>query len=84
MHLNTAATCVIHDPAWNRSNVVEKTGSNTTVVWNPWSEKAAAMSDMNAEEWRGFICVESANAADNAVTIAAGATHTLTTTISVA
>jgi glucose-6-phosphate 1-epimerase len=81
MHLNTAATCVIHDPVWNRRIIVEKTGSNSTVVWNPWSEKAAAMADMGPDEWRHMICVESANAADNAITLAPGATHTLTTTI---
>jgi glucose-6-phosphate 1-epimerase len=81
LHLNTAATCVVHDPVWNRRIVVEKTGSNSTVVWNPWSEKAAAMSDMGRDEWRQMICVESANAADNAITLAPGATHTLTATI---
>jgi len=39
VHLNAAAACVIHDPVWNRRIVVEKSGSNTTIVWNPWREK---------------------------------------------
>jgi D-hexose-6-phosphate mutarotase len=41
------------------------------------------MADMDADEWKQFICVETANAADNAVHLAPGATHTLTTLIRV-
>jgi glucose-6-phosphate 1-epimerase len=81
VYLNTAATCVIHDPAMNRRIVVEKSGSNSTIVWNPWSDKAAAVSDMGPDEWRRMVCVESGNAADNAVALAPGASHILTTTI---
>lgn len=82
VHLNTSATCVVHDPAWNRRILIEKSGSLSTIVWNPWSEKAAAMSDMGPGEWERMICVESGNASDNAVTLPPGGTHTLTTTIS--
>ena len=42
-------------------------------MWNPWIEKTKGMSDMAPDEWRGMICVESANAADNAVHLAPGA-----------
>jgi glucose-6-phosphate 1-epimerase len=81
VHLNTHANCVVHDRKWDRRIVVEKTGSDTTVIWNPWTEKANAMSDMGPGEWQNMICVESANAADNAVHLAAGASHKLTTLI---
>jgi glucose-6-phosphate 1-epimerase len=83
VHLNTGATCVVHDPIANRRIVVEKSGSNSTVVWNPWSEKAAGMPDMGTGEWRRMICVESGNAADNAITLAPGTSHVLTTSIRV-
>ncbi len=39
VHLSTKATCVVHDPVWNREIIIEKTGSESTVVWNPWIEK---------------------------------------------
>jgi glucose-6-phosphate 1-epimerase len=81
VHMNTAATCVIHDPVWNRMIVVEKSGSESTIVWNPWSEKAAGMSDMGPGEWKRMICVESGNAADNAIVLKPGESHCLTTTI---
>ena len=83
VHLNTIATCVVEDPVWKRRIVVEKTGSNSTVVWNPWIAKTAGMADMGPDEWQGMICVETANAADNAITLQAGESHTLTTSIRV-
>ncbi len=75
VHLNTLETCVIEDAAWRRRIIVEKSGSQTTVVWNPWAEKTKGFKDMAPEEWRGMICVESANAAENAVTLAPGEAH---------
>jgi glucose-6-phosphate 1-epimerase len=83
VHLNTTAACVISDPSWDRRIVIGKTGSNSTVVWNPWIAKAAAFQDMAPDEWQAMICVETANVAGNAVTLAAGGTHRLTTTIRV-
>jgi glucose-6-phosphate 1-epimerase len=83
VHLSTQATCVVHDPIWNRRIVVEKSGSDSTVVWNPWVDKTKGMSDMAPGDWKDMICVESANAADNAVHLAPGASHTLKTAIRV-
>lgn len=77
MYLNTTATCVIHDTGWNRRIIVEKSGSNATVVWNPWIAKAKAMPDFGDDEWPFMICIEAANARAHAVTLAPGQTHTL-------
>ncbi len=82
VHLNTMAECVVHDPAWQRDIEVAKSGSLSTVVWNPWIAKTAAMADMAPDDWRGMVCVETSNAADNAVTLAPGEIHTLTAAIS--
>lgn len=84
VHLNTSAGCVVHDPKWNRRVIVEKTGSDTTVIWNPWSGKADAMADMGLGEWQNMICVEAANAADNAVHLPPGTSHKLGSTIQIA
>jgi len=35
------------------------------------------MGDLGLDGWRRMVCVESANAADDVVTVKAGATHTL-------
>jgi glucose-6-phosphate 1-epimerase len=81
VHLNTKATCLIHDAVWNRRIVVEKDGSESTVVWNPWMDKVKGMSDMAAGDWEEMLCIETANAADNAVHLAPGASHKLSALI---
>lgn len=83
VHLSTKSTCVVHDPVWNRRIIVEKNGSDSTVVWNPWTDKTKGMSDMAPDDWKGMICVETANAADNAIHLPPGASHKLTALIRV-
>jgi glucose-6-phosphate 1-epimerase len=81
VHLNTAARCEIDDPVWRRVIVVEKEGSDTTVVWNPWIEKTRTIADMAPDDWQGMLCLETANALDNAVVLPAGGVHRMRTTI---
>jgi glucose-6-phosphate 1-epimerase len=68
---------------WNRRIVVEKRGSDSTVVWNPWIEKTKGMSDMAADGWKDMLCVETANAADNALRLSPGSSHQMAASISV-
>jgi len=81
-YLNTTATCTLHDEAGARRIVVEKSGSNSTVVWNPWKEFTAAMPDMESDAWLHMTAIETANVADNTVTLQPGATHTMRANIS--
>jgi glucose-6-phosphate 1-epimerase len=83
VHLSTQAICVVHDPLWNRKIIIEKTGSDSTVVWNPWIDKTKGMSDMTPDSWQEMICVETANAADNAIHLPAGESRKLTALIRV-
>ena len=82
VYLDTVARCVVNDPPARRRLIVDKSSSATTVAWNPWSAKAAALADIGKEEWRRFVCIETANASDNRLTLAPGETHTMTATIS--
>jgi glucose-6-phosphate 1-epimerase len=84
VYLDTKATCTIHDPGNRRRIIVRKSGSDATVVWNPWIVKAAAMPDFRDDEWLEMVCVETGNVNAHAVTLAAGERHTLTATIDVA
>ena len=83
VYLGATGTVTIEDPGWRRRIVVGKSGSSTTVVWNPWIAKAKAMPDFGDEEWSGMVCVETANAMDDAVTLAPGTTHVMTATLEV-
>jgi glucose-6-phosphate 1-epimerase len=83
VHLNTSGTCLIHDPAWHRRIVIDKAGSESTVVWNPWMEKCGTMADLAADSWGRMLCVESGNIAENAISLDPGASHRLTVTVRV-
>jgi len=78
LYLNTTSDCTLNDPSSGRRLVITKTGSSSSVVWNPWIQKAAALEDLGDTEWENFICVEQVNAADNAITLAPGASHLMT------
>lgn len=82
VYLDTSVDCLIIDPGWQRQIRVAKQGSRTTVVWNPWAQKARQMADFGAEEYRQMVCVETANAADEVITVPAGGEHRLQTTLS--
>jgi glucose-6-phosphate 1-epimerase len=83
VHLDTHATCTLWDPVWDLRVTIEKSGSSSTVIWNPWIEKSKGMSDMETDGWKQMLCVETANAADNAVLLTSGASHKLSTKIRV-
>ena len=83
VYLSTPRQAVIEDAAWRRRILIEKDGAASSIVWNPWTEKAAAMKDLGADAWSGMICVETGNAADNEVRLASGGEHRMTTRISV-
>ncbi len=75
----TEAACTLHDRGSSRHIAVEKTNSRTTVVFNPWK----AMADLGADEWVRMLCVETANAGVDRVTLEPGETHTMAAEISV-
>ncbi len=78
VYINTDAECVIEDVKLKRRIRIAKSGSISTVVWTPWTVKADKMGDLGQPDgWREMVCVESANAFENAVKVAAGAKHTL-------
>jgi D-hexose-6-phosphate mutarotase len=77
VYLDTTETVTASDPAMKRRIVVSKEGSGSTVVWNPWTAKAKAMADFGDDEWPRMLCIETANAADNAISLPAGQSHVM-------
>lgn len=84
VYLDHSGDCVLSDPGFRRRIRIAKSGSNTTVIWTPWADKAHATGDMGqGDEWRKMICIESANALENMVVINPQRTHVLTAEYSV-
>ncbi len=82
-HVHTAGPLILHDPAGHRAVHIEKAGSDTTVIWNPWTVLTPGLPDLAEDSWQHFICVETVNATDDRITLAPGASHGMATTIRV-
>ncbi|KAA0950554.1 MULTISPECIES: D-hexose-6-phosphate mutarotase [unclassified Pseudomonas] len=77
IYLDTPAQLNIVDPDWQRRIQLTSTGSRSTVIWNPWTERAKAFSDMADDGWQRMLCIETANVMDDVATLAPGESHTL-------
>ncbi len=76
---NTAAM-EIRDAKFRRTILVEKSGSASTVVWNPWTTQL--MPDFDPAEHRQMVCVESGNVGQNKLSLAPGKTTGLKVALS--
>lgn len=77
VYLDTTEEAVINDPVLQRQIHIQKSGSLSTVIWNPWSKRAQAMADFDNEGYRNMVCVETANALENALVLQPGETHVM-------
>jgi glucose-6-phosphate 1-epimerase len=81
-YLDTAGTVEIRDPSLRRKIFVEKSGSNSTVVWNPWIAKSQQMPDFGDDEYTQMVCVESGNVGRNRIALAPGRSSLLRVVLS--
>ena len=56
------AAVEVDDVAGARTLVIEKSGSRSTVVWNPWIEKVKRLADLPDGDYPRFLCIEPTNA----------------------
>lgn len=76
-YLSTTATVGLQDKAMNRQIAVAKRSSMTTVVWNPWKEGSAKLTDLPEDGWKKFVAVETANALENGITLRPREVHAM-------
>ena len=81
-YLNTTGPVEVLDPRLGRRIRIEKSGSASTVVWNPWIAKSQQMPDFGNDEYEHMLCVESGNVAADSITLPPGGTSTLKVTLS--
>jgi glucose-6-phosphate 1-epimerase len=84
VYLDTTGAVKLEDPLLRRRTCVAKENSRTTVVWNPWVQKAQTLRDLGDDEWMQMICIETSNVSDFAVDLASGEQHKMKTLITVA
>ncbi|WP_394695913.1 D-hexose-6-phosphate mutarotase [Pseudoxanthomonas japonensis] len=84
IYIGTGHRFDLLDPAGGRRIRLDTFGSRSLVVWNPGEAGAAAIGDMPDDGWRTFVCLEAANASDDAIELEPGQRHRLSQVISVA
>ncbi len=80
---DSSSSILLVDDLSGRTILIEKSGSPSTAVWNPWAGKAAALADLPDEGYLKFCCIEAMIANDRAEIVMPGSSHVLVTRISV-
>ena len=73
---NHSGVVEIRDGKLMRTIRVEKSNSQSTVVWNPWTTQKLP-DDFDPAEHRQMVCVESGNVKQNKISLAPGKTTAL-------
>ena len=79
VYQNTDNTITLVDI--DREITIKNEGSSSVVVWNPWIEKTKRMSAMKEDAYTTMLCIESANAFNDARVLKPNESHTLKATI---
>ncbi|XP_070543415.1 uncharacterized protein [Ptychodera flava] len=58
VYINTPPDHTISNVTAGKNILLKKSNFPDTVVWNPWMEKAKAMSDFGDDEYPNMLCVE--------------------------
>ena len=82
-YLNTTADVTLADPVLRRRLRLQKQNSRTTVAWNPGAILARTLADLAPDDWQRFVCLETANAAENALRLLPGEAHSMSSQLSV-
>lgn len=80
IYTDVPSELIIADAALDRQIHIASTGSKTAVVWNPWVDISEKMADLEDDDYKRFVCVETTNAADDIVEVAPGTEFRLTAT----
>lgn len=83
IHTDINHELVIDDPAFERKIKIRSSGNKNVVVWNPWAKASANMADLDADDYKHFICLEVANAAADSVEILPGSEYRIDASYSI-
>lgn len=60
IYLDAPDTLILRDASLKRDIMISARNSRSVVVWNPWIEKAARMSQFPDQDYTRMLCVETA------------------------
>lgn len=81
IYLDVEKPLVIRDPLWERDIHIQASSSRSAVLWNPWIDKAARLSQFPDDAWDGMLCIETARVWDDVMSVAPGRSETMSVVI---
>lgn len=81
VYVPTETVCTIEDELLKRRIIIEKEGSRSTTIWNPWEK--SGIHDLPGDTYRKFLCIETTNALSDARTLQPGKSGTIVQKITV-
>lgn len=72
IYLNVSQQLKLEDASARREIIIYSEGNQTLVVWNPWKDLCEQSADLLDDDYLRFICVETANAADDIIKVKPG------------
>ncbi len=69
IYTNAPVQSTLIDKKLGREIKIDSKGSKTTVVWNPWVDLSNKSADLEDDAYKRFICIETANAAEDVIVI---------------
>lgn len=84
VYLDTRQAIELDDFILERRIRIAKENSRTTVIWNPWVEKAHSLPDFAGDEWMQMICIETSNVSQHfSLGLAPGQQHKMKALVTV-
>ncbi len=81
IYLGETGAITLADLGAGHRVAITSEGSRSAVVWNPWTAKTARLGDMGAPEaFRQMVCVETANAGDDIISVPPAGHHRMAVT----
>lgn len=68
---------ILHDDTLKRTVRITCEGSRSVVVWNPWIRVCEQKADLSAEDYKKTVCIETANADNDSITVQPKQSYTL-------
>ena len=75
VYIPTRSTCTIVDEEMKRKISIEKSGSDSTTIWNPW--RGSGIHDLPEDKYKKFVCVETTNALEDQKELQPNECHTI-------
>lgn len=74
---------ILNDELRQRKITIASEGSKTAVVWNPWSRVCNLKPDLDTDDYKKMLCIETANAGEDLITLEPEQKYTLKATYSI-